>query len=418
MAMVLPLVGADYYSMVQSVMSSFDSISSPFTAVGAGVASLCLLFCVFYFSMTILDGGRFQLKMLWPLVVYILACNPALLTKTVTGFTNSISKNLSSACQTARGNVYGKMGTSNLFQYAIQKAGEQVQTINDAKKALSEETQGEDLNDPKQDGGTTISKIGMGVFTALKAAFKFIFNGVFISIVEVLTGLDRGVIQAFLSNILVLIIGAVFMLIVDILNIAIVAVAAMMIGICVAFAPLTLGFAVFPGMGKLIGGWIVRVIQFSLWGPIVGLVGVFSASIFTGFIDASTSLHVGISTGDLTAAGDAGKRALVLCGFLFANIVVLINVPAAAAYVIEGSGMGGLSLAQGMSAVTKTFAMVATGGSMNIAEAARDKQELQVLQSINRAVGGDPNAGRNGPLQTGDSSGAYGQRSSNSESQV
>jgi uncharacterized membrane protein len=52
-----------------------DTCGKAFAEIGIGIGSIMLLFVVIYYITSILDGGKFQLKMLFPVFIYFLVCN-------------------------------------------------------------------------------------------------------------------------------------------------------------------------------------------------------------------------------------------------------------------------------------------------------------------------------------------------------
>jgi len=153
----------------------------------------------------------------------------------------------------------------------------------------------------------------------------------------------------------------------------------------VAFGPITFGFAVFPGQGRNILSWFLRLCQFALWAPICALIDVFSVMIFDEM--ASNSL----STGSLAMA-----IAVAVC-----NLVALTSVPTIASMIIEGA-QGAVSLSQGLQTISAgmtaggTAAAAVGSGAVGAGQLALG---TNATQSIRDAVAGAKQGGVVGAIR-------------------
>ncbi len=122
----------------------------------------------------------------------------------------------------------------------------------------------------------------------------------------------------------------------QLLNIALTAMGAVMTAIVVAFGPITWAFAIFPGNGKTIGAWAIRICQFVLYSPIVALIQAF----FT------TCLYM-FTTGIVSDYSEGAGTVLAAVGIIVGLIAALMSVPAIASMIIEGA-QGAVTISQGL----------------------------------------------------------------------
>ena len=125
-----------------------------------------------------------------------------------------------------------------------------------------------------------------------------------------------------------------------------------MSGIIVAFGPITFAFAIFPGEGGRIKNWIIRIIQFAMWPPIVSLVDCFSTKIFYMMAESFRALGHG-----------GGSSFLMTIAVCVCNFIALTSVPTIAALVVEGAMEGAVSLSQGLQTIGSGMLSGLSGGA-------------------------------------------------------
>ena len=372
-------------SVTKSILGQASSAMSVTQGVGQGIGSIFILFVIFHHVSSLLDGGKFQIKMLWPLLIYIIVCNFSLVASPIVSFTSAIQQgcgNASSAYQTrvlsemTRGRVTD--GSCSLWEAFMIRADMEIEDAQ-AKKIEN------DLNDieveelAEDESGKkkwNFSSLVQGI----KAVFEQSWDGIKKWFAESITQpiLGSAVYQRGKWGLLG-IVAVAFSWICEFLGLAVTCLGAVMTGIIVAFGPVTWAFAIFPGNQRVIGSWIIRLCQYALYGPIVALIQAF---IVTCLFKLGT-----------TASGDGSLT--MLMGVLLCNIVALTAVPTIASMIIEGAS-GAVSLSQGLQTAGS-----AMGTAASIAGApltAGYKAGVWWMDTKNR-FGGGGEAGRDSAMQ-------------------
>ena len=324
--------------------------------VGMGIASIILLFVIFRYISAMLNGGRFELKMLFPLLIYLMVCNFNLVCRPVVNFTTLLQSKSVEACKGLKAK-YMNVLTDNHFSedpnfltayiYAsLKKKPSTSSTIGDtAKKILenpdAEESDFTEISDAEANGGSSPSEGAddseerrgwlSGFREALsnfwrKNVLSHIWEGWLIydvSEVSVTDFMKLGI-TALLASILQFLCSA-FSIVLSVFS-------AVMTGIIVSFGPITFAFAVFPGNGKVIGAWIIRLCQYALYAPIAALIEAFTA----------------IVLGESLSMGFSGM--LLIVAILICNLVALTAIPSIASSIIEGAS-GAVSLSSGLQSI-------------------------------------------------------------------
>ena len=99
-----PLVASSEESLtlLDSLRDISKETANGFTQIGIGIASIFFLIVVFYYVASILDGGKFQIKMLMPLLIYLIVCNFNIVSQPVVSFTSTLTKSLCDACDSKK----------------------------------------------------------------------------------------------------------------------------------------------------------------------------------------------------------------------------------------------------------------------------------------------------------------------------
>lgn len=378
-------------SLTKEVLRLAGPTLQGFTDIGIGIASIFLLFVVFVYVTNILDGGKFQVKMLLPFLVYLCVCNFTLVSGPIVSFVvklqeTCVSKALSSQNATfdmLTDGAYSKGETKGVFGLWVSMAkvnnSKDTKADEEIKKKLDALSAGEDVEDATitentvqstTDGTTNSTKtfsmkgIGQNIGNALSKFWKSIQA-------DLLRPFFGKNVMDYICYGFMGILVTLMDWIAQLLNVAITAMGAIACGIVVAFGPITWAFAVFPGNQRVIGSWCIRLCQFALYSPIVALITTFFHSLLIYFAQGLTSLETG------------GSATACAC-LILALIASLMQVPSIASMIIEGA-QGALSLSQGLSTVH------------SVVDMAHDATEM-ANWSKNEGAGGAGAPGGSGPI--------------------
>lgn len=376
----------DSVELLEVVRDTALNIGDGMVAVGKGIGSIIMLFVVFIYISSILDGGKFQIKMLLPVLIYICVCNFRLVAVPVLDFATEIqSQCVKVANQHANQSLQDICGgaevESNWF-VAVEKSKNKDYGNNPTEKQMREDaTSGPGSMTNENENGTDEIEISdseggkkgiRGLFSSIGDTIKKLWSNLWIKILEGF-GLVQNIAKIVYSGGITGILGAILGWCANIFALMVSALGAIMTGVVVAFGPITWSFAIFPGNHKTIGAWVLRICQFALYSPIVFLV--------KGFILAILNKLSGLDYG----------ATIVTIACLLAMISVLSSVPSIAAMIIEGA-QGSLSLSQG---IMSGMNLIQTGISMKTmaGEKGRDDLTNQLLGQIASNTGGSSSGG-------------------------
>ena len=375
------------------LLGQMNSALSGFTAVGAGLASVFILIVIFVYTSKILEGGKFEAKMLLPLFIYLAVSNFGVVKGVVLPFTQGISKGCLAAVgdsrQQALQNMAGGEEASTLSQAMMAKlkkkhasnmdaASEKLNGDEKTEEDSSESGENQDFenNDQKKlFGGITsvIQKIASlpqslwdKFMDKLKEMFLFMYKA---------ADLHH---MALKYSLWFVLIGAMQILL-DIMSFAMQALGAVMICIIMAFGPITWAFAVIPGNAGVIKSWFIRLCQFSLYGPIIAVINTFMVIMCDTLSGSSVSFN--------SVGSDLMNVAMILCG-LFANFIALTSVPSIASMIIEGATGNVNSLSSGAQILGSTLGAPISMATkfITIGEKGRDVQQGATLSSIDNTL--------------------------------
>ena len=342
----LAAAAADSTGKIELLKTIADTASSSdfaggFGSVGKGIGSIFLLIVAIYYITSILDGGKFQLKMLVPFMIFLFVCNFNWVARPVTSFITTLSGSVVSGCNAASTRMKTEAGAN-----ANATAGEIVKRNRDSAnpsnaKAVDELINPDDDFD-KDDGGIVSDgtedaggkkKKERGIPKAVKKGVTAVGHNTNAAIQNELAGTqgqpvstNRLNLQSLLVSIIDFL-GEAFRTVLSILG-------STMTGIIVAFGPITWAFAIIPGQGGTIKSWFLRLCQFSLYSPIVALINALA-------IKTVTTVCAGFSVSSLLYAIAQG----------IALLAAYTSVPSIAAMIIEGA-QGAVSLSSGVQAAT------------------------------------------------------------------
>lgn len=393
-------------SVVNEIMTTAGQAAAGISEIGTGIASIFLLFVIFYYVSAILDGGKFQTKMLYPLLVYMAVCHFNLFSAPVISFVEILQNKTTDTCSTVMEGVRDQMGAKDksIFGVMIDGAKNELNHIAEENRRQQETLAATLADDILEDnpvsqgaesGGTSgeTKNKAVTLSSVVKGAYDFIhlrWLKEAIGSIQVgnVTLDDYGTIYVkwgfagLLASVCQFICSAMFLMMIIF--------GGVLTALTLVFGPITFAFAVFPGNGRLIGTWAIRLCQYSLYSP---LVYICQAFIYTAFSQIR--------------AGNGGGSMLFCFAVILANMACIFSVPGIAATIIEGAS-GSLSLATGLSTMSNSVsgaAKVVTGpfrtgwrglqAVRNMGESRRDTQEMEILRSINDGVKGNPEYGLN-----------------------
>ena len=392
LSFILPLVGMSSYdplSLTDTVLAATEGIVEPLTAVGKGIASVFLLVVVFVYVSQILDGGKFQVKMLVPLVVYLAVCNFGLVAKPCVYFAVTIQRECRAACVGARQNIIGNIAgkdasqVTSIFDAFVSGALENAdETEIDFQVAPDEVgSPGETSEEKKNWFARKFEEVkawGSNLLGILGRAWDKYVVGYF----------WNGFVKNPLGFIHLGLTGLIAMfcdIIAQLVELAVSAMGAIMMGIVIAFGPITWAFAVWPGNTKTIGAWAIRLCQFALYSPICCLISTFCLSI----IQQMCSGLRDVLFGSLSQASDGITGSLLpLIALLLGLTAALMSVPAIASMIIEGA-QGAVALSQGLQTATSMMTMTSALGEPFRDKKGLNKQDFQMkqLDAVGKAMG-------------------------------
>ncbi len=381
----LPLsISDNAMSLTRSVIDMAEPAMSGMQEIGKGIGSIFLLFVIFVYITNILDGGKFQVKMLLPLLIYVCVCNFKLIASPVINFATTIQRSCVDACGNIQdkfmndmtGGKYESGQAFSLWHAFLEKSNSTPQSEIEKQIASANSDAGE-LNSDDAD-----------IDDNDESPKRFSFKGLGNNIINALNKFKDTIVVQFLSSfihnpgnaIVYGVMGLVVTLldwVAQLLNIALTALGAVMTAIVVAFGPITWAFAIFPGNGKTIGAWAIRICQFVLYSPIVALIQAFFTTCLYMFTQGGMSF--GVVEGSATV--------LAAAGLILGLIAALMSVPAIASMIIEGA-QGAVTISQGL---------MTASSLTNLFEPFRDQKARSAINNIgsgdNSSGGGSASSG-------------------------
>ena len=422
---ILPL---DYQGQAMSVakqlLQTGQSAASGLAAIGKGIGAIFLLFVIFYYISALLDGGKFQTKMLWPFVIYLMVCNFGLIASPVLSFVTTLQKGCIDHCVQLKTNLRAEADpsgeTTSIWGLVMKKVNQDevaagIENTDEVAISLTEDI---DVGNADGSGGAAsptggggysggtgdpgsyssgsggssqkatkekgLKGLGKQIAKTLKNWEQTVFGG-FINVFSVSIPQAVNTVGVYVKWGFAALLASLLQFICSAASLIMICFGGVMMAIVVAFGPITFAFGVFPGNGRVIGAWCIRLCQFALYSPLAYLIDAFNMSIFT---------HITLQS---------GSEVLMTVAILLCNIACLFSIPGIAAMIIEGAS-GSISLSQGLSSMSSwgSAAMRTVSGPSGIAkwlvdigEGRRDDRQADILRSINDATGGNPEYGLN-----------------------
>lgn len=400
--------------MVNAIAGKAAGLSAGLNGIGQSIASIFILLIIFQAIASILDGGKFQVKMLGPIVIYLLVCNFSLVSVPTKSFFDALQSSTSGQLAAANQNLFGNKTKWQTFvdTYKSSRSGQAdiarlERELDDSDDALGTDGAG-GLSSVGgagnvSGGGSTGGRVsdetpqtGGGADVSSAKKFKLLGNigdSVSSTLKKFWYWIERQALKGFTRSTddlgyIIAAVGLPFLLsvlvewFVNLITILMTALGAIMVGIFIVFGPITWAFALIPGNTGIIKGWFIRICQFALYSPLCQLVNYFSSTIFL----TMTGMNAQAMT-----IGQGSMSLLGLLAVLLCNLVLLTTIPSIASQIIEGAAGGGLSLSNGvqtlMSPVRYVSEMSMAGERKRDIDLARmNKEQLDTLKEISRKL--------------------------------
>ena len=373
-----------FVDMMLKGLGEGDKLAQALIGLGKGIGGLALLVVLIYYLIALLDGGKFQLKMLWPLCVFMIVCNFTWVSTPVESFLTQITRTISEATTKEVNGLYAP--ASSMYGKYMNEYEHQISSDAKSIEAWLGRTFG--LNSAPDSGQDAGVDGGDGADAQKKNIVGDMFDSMLGTLQKWLTqrkadwlssiAFDTSEIYNSFKFSVIGILAAVLDFFCSCFIFVYMALGASLIAILIAFGPVTFAFAVLPGMQRNMTSWFIRLVQFSLWSPIVNLIRYFFAYLFVQMLTC-----------------EAGKSGLFLVGMTIGQLIALASVPTIASMIVEGA-TGGISLSEGIRKIVNPVQALGgyIAGSMskratekfNREEAERDRQELQELREINNKL--------------------------------
>lgn len=359
---------SEVVNITQRLLDFASGVTEGFSNIGIGIGAIMLLIVALYYITSILDGGKFQMKMLIPVCIFFLVCHFTWISKPVISFTTTITEALCTSLKDIELQIKEREGlpASATLGDAYLKAntpkdGEDLEGENtylvetgQADKIYDKPENNKDANDNAVAGLVRDTK-GERQGMIAKGVHKG-FNSVTSSVTSEFSSFKKGELQDSpakfsIKSFICVVFGAICRAFSYVYN----AFGALMSSIIIAFGPITFAFAIMPGQGGTIKSWFIRLCQFSLYSPLSTLVNCFCTFLTTTLFNLN---------GDNSATGD-----FAMClGMEICCLVALVSIPSIASMIIEGAS-GAVSLSQGLQAIAGGLTSGATtaGGLFTLA---------------------------------------------------
>lgn len=334
--------------------------------IGKGIASIMLMIVLFHYLVSMLDGGKFQLRMLMPLFIFFLVCNFSWIAKPVTAFTTTLTESVNESCDEIKNKITNNYyNASNTWEMISEKENERMPE-NDAFMYKELNIHHDSLNNATDDGTDVTSRMYKKGIESAIAQEKY-------NTVKALGGgdyADLGDTTSKKKKITILdIVGMsladlIFTFFCDIAYYILMALAAVMTAIIVAFGPIIFAFAILPGHSGSIKTWFLRLCQFALYAPITSLINCFTLAIVDMLISNGIANHpMGLA-------------------ITLANVVCLFSVPTISSMIIEGA-QGAASISSAIQSMSMIWSIAATSAKTGMSSAG------SVFNSIRNRLGGN-----------------------------
>lgn len=340
--MFRPLIaGRQVYNLSMELYPKVMELSEGIAHIGIGIGALMLLIVVIYYIISLLEGGKFQLKMLIPMLLFFVVCNFGWVAKPVLTFTTTMTETLVESLNELRLNALnpdgqGKINNPHDHYVANNLEDDPTNKSNIEEPASEEDDLGDEASgtvaESSSDGfirkalNTVVeffSKKATEEFATTdspdvmskKTSERFTFTGIMCQIMSWLASAVSYCLKIF---------------------------GIMLTSLLIAMGPITFAFAMIPGRGSNIMSWFIRICQFALYSPLCAFIDAFTASAYSLLDSAMPSSW------------------LMVFGITLSNLLGLLTIPTLASMVIEGAA-GSASISQGVQSLGMIVSLFASG---------------------------------------------------------
>ena len=378
-----------------SILNAASAHLSSLTEVGRGIASIFILIIIFVYAANIIEGGKFQAKMLYPVLIYLLTCNFSVVQGIVKPFVTTLQAScvsaLSSSYSSGLNELGGGTASNSVFEAFVNRSKKDAENdpLDNAAKNIksADEEIGEAFSndeDAKNSKKKWYSKLGSWIMQIpdwLLNKVRKVFHN---SMTYWFNGSGDDLWNAYMKNGLWFLVLYVVDMILTFAAFAMKVLGAVMIAILFVFGPITWAFAILPGNQKVIMTWLTRLCQFALYSPIVMLLQAFSVYV-ANFLLAQSGANAIIAY-------------IVAC---VAILTAMTSVPSIASMIIEGASGAVNALSSGMQIMTKTVTapLAAAKGIQDVGsgwEAGRDRKDQDIQKQILSAIQNNNNGAPSG----------------------
>lgn len=326
-----------------------------FAEIGVAIGAIFLLFLLGHDFMKILEGGKFDISMLLPVLIFLFINNFRVVYKPVLSFTGEITKTCIEACHEKRASIIRNVGgedADNLIDLFLTLRPPERQIDSSLIDPLAATSRGQEYDSEGDGSGINNGSTQEHDENWISRGISKFWEGLKVKLLTALNFCDR------YSPLKVITMGLTGLLcfllcfIIQILKFVLSVLAVVMTGIIVIFGPITFAFAMFPGRLGNIKSWFIRLCQFALYAPICDVISLF-------ILQATCILMI-----DCTFDSVA-----LLLALLLANVVCLTAVPSIASMIIEGAS-GSIALVAGMKTIVDGLGMAGSsaGAAMTVAK--------------------------------------------------
>ncbi|MBQ8482929.1 MAG: hypothetical protein IJ504_01330 [Bacteroidales bacterium] len=153
--MLLPLVASErFVEISDDLIGGSLEMAEGVGRIGIGIGAIMLLIVVIYYIITILAGGKFQMKMLIPLLLFLCVCNFGWVARPVVQFTTTLSRSITEVLMDKKHdllNPQGSEGISTVNDHYVSTHLEDDPTSGEGKDEELEE------NEQGDEAGTTVA---------------------------------------------------------------------------------------------------------------------------------------------------------------------------------------------------------------------------------------------------------------------
>lgn len=336
--LVYPLAAdeRDIVNISEAMLEKALELSEGVRHIGIGIGAIMLMIVVMYYVVTMLDGGRFQLKMLVPLVLFFFVCHFDWVAKPVLSFTTTITESLSEAMTESKRELLNPDGGDANATINDHYIGTHI--VNQDDPTMGKSDDGDGGQESESNGEETESTVGQTsrknfvdmLWTTFKRSTGFWVIQEFATSTKYSTAENLTSERLSLAGLLCTLMSWITTAVSFCLRIF----GIMMTSIVIVFGPVTFAFAIMPGRGSNIVSWFIRICQFSLFAPLCLFIDAFTVSAYI-LLDAEAANALGY---------------LMVFALTIANLVGLTAVPTIASMIIEGAS-GAVSLSHGLQTI-------------------------------------------------------------------